>query len=74
MLSGYRHTLSYVLGVKKPFNDLLGAILCHAYVEKRFAICVRDLGSLITKIISNVIFTRKNRMKWKIDKNKFYKR
>jgi len=54
--------LNFVLGVKKQLKEVQAAISWLVFVERAFAIYVRDLGSQIIRIISNVIYLKKVRM------------
>lgn len=74
MLSGLLRILNYVRGATKLSKDLLDVISWLVFAEKVFAICVVNLGNLITKITLNAIFLGKKIMMNKIDKKLCYKR
>lgn len=59
MRNGCQSTPNFVLGVKKPFNEVLDATLWPVFVERTFVIYVQDHGNRITKTTLNATFTKK---------------
>lgn len=62
--------LKSVLGVKRQSRDQWDVTLCLVLVVKLSVICVLSLGSLITKITSSAIFSRKDLTRWSIDRKR----
>lgn len=59
MPNGCQSTLSSVLGVRKPFREVLDVTLWLVYVERIFVIYVQDHGNQITKTTLSAIYTKK---------------
>lgn len=59
MRNGCQSTPNFVLGVKKPFNEVLDVTLWPVFVERTFVIYVQDHGNRITRTTLNVTFTKK---------------
>lgn len=74
MLNGCPYMQNYVLGAKKLYREVLDVTLWHVYVEKTFATCVQDHGSLIIKIILSVIFIKRAQQNRLADKSKFWRK
>jgi len=63
MQSGLLQMPRFALGVKKQLRDQWDVTSCYVLAVKVFVICVLNLGSLIIKTISSVIFLRKSLMR-----------
>jgi len=63
MLNGFPKTLRFVLGARRQWRGRWVVTSCPALVVKISAICVRNLGSQITKTISNATSIRNGQMR-----------
>lgn len=74
MRNGWRFILNYVLGVKKLYKEVQDVILWLVYAARTFVIYAQDPGNQITRIILNVIFTKKALIRVQTEKNRFCKK
>ena len=74
MPNGSVQMLKYVHGARKLWRGRWVATSWLALVARIFVICVLDLGSQTTKIISSAIFTRKNQTRWSTVRKRSCKR
>ena len=74
MQNGWQFIPNYVLGVKKLYKGVQDVILWLVYAAKTFVIYAQDPGNQITRIILNVIFTKKVLIRVQIEKNRFCKK